>query len=275
MRAILLDFGGTLDADGTTWIDRFFSLYKDEGLVSRGREEFDRAFYASDDNLAKRFKLSGLDLEQTLALQAHCVLETLAPDLARKAPLPAPAAALSAELRGRRLTAPGVSGAGVPPPETIGSGPATGRTTPAEKGPGERVVARFLDDCRRHFRRNRPVLERLRRSFRLGIVSNFYGNLDSVLDGEGLLELFDTISDSGVVGAEKPDPAIFLHAARNLGLKAADCLMVGDSVRRDMRGAEGLGMPHALITADPAAACCPECWALPDLTHLEARLDRD
>lgn len=232
MRAILLDFGGTLDADGTTWIDRFFSLYKDEGLVSRGREEFDKAFYASDDNLAKRFKLSGLDLEQTLALQAHCVLETLAPDQAKKAP-------------------------------------------PAEKGPGERVVARFLDDCRRHFRRNRPVLERLRRRFRLGIVSNFYGNLDSVLDGEGLLELFDTVSDSGAVGAEKPDPAIFLHAARSLGLKASDCLMVGDSVRRDMRGAEGLGMPHALITADPAAACCPACWALPDLAALESRLDRD
>ncbi|MFA6316611.1 MAG: HAD family hydrolase [Elusimicrobiota bacterium] len=241
MRAILFDFGGTLDADGTTWIDRFFPLYKDEGLTPP-REAFDKAFYASDDNLAKRFPLAGLGLEETLRLQVRCVLETLAD---RKA--------------ARR-------------PETDASSQDEAGAIP--DGPGERVVQRFLADCRKHFRRNRPVLERLRRRYRLGIVSNFYGNLDAVLDAEGLLEYFDVLADSGVVGAEKPSPAIFLHAAKSLGVEAADCLMVGDSVRRDMRGAEGLGMPHALIASDPAAACCPAAWVLADITRLEARLEQ-
>ncbi|MBI4676334.1 MAG: HAD family hydrolase [Elusimicrobia bacterium] len=224
MRSILFDFGGTLDADGAPWIDRFFSLYRDEGVRPR-REGFEEAFYSSDDSLAKRFKLSGLDLSATLTLQAQCVLET------------------------------------------IGPGPAASRDD--IKG---RVVSRFLADCRRHFRRNRPILERLRRRYRLAVVSNFYGNLDSVLDGEGMLDLFDAIADSGVVGSEKPGAAIFLHAARGLGVAPDDCLMVGDSVRRDMRGAEGLGMPHALIAGSAAAACCPSGWVLADITELESRL---
>ncbi|MBI5625289.1 MAG: HAD-IA family hydrolase [Elusimicrobia bacterium] len=256
MRAILLDFGGTLDADGTTWIDRFYSLYKDEGLRP-SREEFEDAFYASDDNLAKRFPLAGVGLEQTLDLQVRCVLEVLAPDA-----VPAAKPAPPEERRGRPRREPPEE----PQDEAAGGLP------DGLDGLGGRVAARFLADCRRHFRRNRPVLERLRRNYKLGIVSNFYGNLDSVLDGEGLLDLFDAISDSGVVGAEKPDGKLFLHAARSLGVEAAECLMVGDSVRRDMRGAEGLGMPHALIATDPALACCPSCWVLPDVTHLERRL---
>ncbi len=41
-----------------------------------------------------------------------------------------------------------------------------------------RVADRFLDDAHRHLRRNRPLLARLGARYRLGIVSNFYGNLD-------------------------------------------------------------------------------------------------
>lgn len=220
MRAILFDFGGTLDADGVTWLERFHAIYKEEGIPS-SREQFDRAFYASDDDLAKRFKLADLGLEETLLLQAQCVLETLAP------------------------------------------GRADAR---------DRLVEAFLRGCREHFLLNRPFLGRLRRDFRLGIVSNFYGNINSVLDGEGLLEFFDVIADSGVVGAEKPAPAIFLHAIRELGSTPEDSLMVGDSIRRDMRGAEALGMPHALVTKTPQEPCCPKAWVLSTVRELESRL---
>ena len=46
-KAILFDFGGTLDADGMTWKDRFRSM---AGLTAPS-EQFDRAFYAADDAL--------------------------------------------------------------------------------------------------------------------------------------------------------------------------------------------------------------------------------
>jgi HAD superfamily hydrolase (TIGR01549 family) len=48
VRAILFDFGGTLDADGVAWKERFRRLFDEEGL---GAEDFDRAFYDADDAL--------------------------------------------------------------------------------------------------------------------------------------------------------------------------------------------------------------------------------
>ncbi len=218
MKALLFDFGGTLDADGRTWIDRFYPIYKETGLEFP-RERFDRAFYESDDGLPRRHALKGLSLEQTVRLQVEDVLRALAPD--------------------RRDAAPAVSG-------------------------------RFLEDCRAVFRRNAPVLDRLSRRFRLGVVSNFYGNLDSVLASEGLDRYFGAVADSGVVGRLKPDAGIFEHALRALGCGVQDGLMVGDSVPRDMRGAEGLRMRHALLGAGPA--CCAQAWRIRALPELEALL---
>ena len=46
-KAILFDFGGTLDADGVAWKERFRGLADYDGTDA----EFDRAFYAADDAL--------------------------------------------------------------------------------------------------------------------------------------------------------------------------------------------------------------------------------
>jgi HAD superfamily hydrolase (TIGR01509 family) len=216
MRALLFDFGGTLDSDGLTWGDRFFPLYREAGL-DVPRERWNKAFYQSDDCLPTRFSLKGLSLEKTVRLQVDCVLEHLGPD---------------------------------------------------HKQLAQVIAGRFLEDCRRHFSRNRPVLERLKRRFKLGIVSNWYGNLEGALDPEGLGGLFEVVADSTVVGHIKPAPEIFLFAARRLGVEPQDCLMVGDSVPRDMRGAEGLGMRHALI-GPSAAPCCPQALLLKTLPELE------
>jgi HAD superfamily hydrolase (TIGR01549 family) len=48
--AVLFDFGGTLDANGIAWKERFFRLYQEEG-VGLSTEQFDQAFYAADDAL--------------------------------------------------------------------------------------------------------------------------------------------------------------------------------------------------------------------------------
>ena len=82
MDGILFDYGGTLDSDGTTWIDRFFRITQDLGM-GFPRPSFDRAFYDSDDNLPARFALKGLSLEQTLTLQVNGVVTALAPDVLR------------------------------------------------------------------------------------------------------------------------------------------------------------------------------------------------
>jgi HAD superfamily hydrolase (TIGR01509 family) len=49
-RAILLDFGGTLDADGLPWRERMRALYRGSGLAVEPAR-FDLAFHAADDAL--------------------------------------------------------------------------------------------------------------------------------------------------------------------------------------------------------------------------------
>jgi HAD superfamily hydrolase (TIGR01509 family) len=64
-RAILLDFGGTLDADGVTWKERMRRLYAEAGLRVPA-ERFDPAFHAADDALVGQLP-STLGLEGTAA----------------------------------------------------------------------------------------------------------------------------------------------------------------------------------------------------------------
>jgi FMN phosphatase YigB (HAD superfamily) len=63
-RAILLDFGGTLDADGVTWKERMRALYRAAGLDVTGTR-FDGAFYAADDALVGAIPRE-LDLASTV-----------------------------------------------------------------------------------------------------------------------------------------------------------------------------------------------------------------
>ncbi len=49
-RVLLFDFGGTLDAEGVPWKERFFRVAREEGL-NLPQEEFDAAFYGATDAL--------------------------------------------------------------------------------------------------------------------------------------------------------------------------------------------------------------------------------
>ena len=101
------------------------------------------------------------------------------------------------------------------------------------------------------------ILERLAGRFRLGVVSNFYGNLTRVCADAGLAPHVRVAVDSAVVGAEKPDPRIFRAALDALETSADRAVFVGDSLPRDMKGARDVGMAHVYVSAKKEAACCP------------------
>lgn len=117
----------------------------------------------------------------------------------------------------------------------------------------EKIRDRFISDSRKFIAVNRVLLKKLKRRFKLAIVSNFYGNLESVLEGEGLLDIFEFVADSGREGVVKPSPLIFQRALDAVSVRSWQALMVGDSLERDMRGAESLGMPHAWLWGDREA----------------------
>src|SRR5712692_1356910 len=55
----------------------------------------------------------------------------------------------------------------------------------------------------------REALLRLAEKYRLGVISNADGKIAEVLERSGIANCFETITDSGIVGHEKPHPAIF------------------------------------------------------------------
>lgn len=85
------------------------------------------------------------------------------------------------------------------------------------------------------------IVEELSNRFPIVLVTNFYGNMPVVLEEFGLTKYFKTIVESSVVGLRKPDPALFALGVQELGLKADEIIVVGDSYRKDIYPSGTLG----------------------------------
>ena len=132
------------------------------------------------------------------------------------------------------------------------------------------LAARFHAEAVAVVARNRPILERLSRDYRLGVVSNFTGNLEPCLRELELRRYFMVVADSGVVGTAKPDPRIFTGALTQLDASAARAWMVGDNFETDIRPAGALGMRTCWLApldlpAPKGAAPTLRIARLPDL----------
>lgn len=106
-----------------------------------------------------------------------------------------------------------------------------------------------------------PVLTALReRGLRIGILTNGPPDLQREKAAKtGLLDLVDGFVASGEAGVGKPDPAVFRIALAGLGVLAAEAVMVGDSLTRDVAGARAAGVrplwrpaPHLTGGGPPA-----------------------
>jgi putative hydrolase of the HAD superfamily len=104
------------------------------------------------------------------------------------------------------------------------------------------VAAGFRAMTEEGWARARRLFERLAGRFDLGVVSNFYGNLDVQLEEAGLARFLVTVVESVKVGLVKPDPAIYRLAAERLALPPGEIVMVGDNFARDVVPAKGIGM---------------------------------
>ena len=105
-----------------------------------------------------------------------------------------------------------------------------------------KVIADYCYKCAKDsIEEARPVLEALHARFPMVLVSNFYGNVETVLADFDLRKYFKDVVESAVVGVRKPDPKIFSLGVEALGLSPEEVVVVGDSYKKDIVPAESLG----------------------------------
>ncbi|MDE6393796.1 MAG: HAD family hydrolase, partial [Duncaniella sp.] len=172
IRAIIFDYGGTLDSRGDHWSEVIRRAYEAEGLRIP-HETFRDAYVHAERALDG----SGIILpdDNYLAVMRKKIV-----------------------LQFKHL---GI-GATTPSPLT------TQHVThlPAITPLAEAVATRCYESARECVRESAETLARLAAHYPIGIVSNFYGNVRAVLDDFGLTPMLTAVIDSTAIGIRKPDP---------------------------------------------------------------------
>lgn len=193
-KALLFDFGGTLDTDGIHWSEKFFEVFN-HFHIPVTKDSFREAFIYSERTIANIIK-PDFGLEQTLKTQIAYQLELLQNKFFL--------------------------------PEVFAS-----------------IIDELSEYCYRSVLENvnfsKEILNQLSTEYLLGLISNYYGNVETVLQEISIRKYFNSIVDSAVVGIRKPDPKIFDIALNELGVNPNDAIMIGDSYNNDIVPAKSIG----------------------------------
>ena len=125
--------------------------------------------------------------------------------------------------------------------------------------PGERkakhdaLVEYLYSGLQRNMSHTRQILSQLRdKGIPMALVSNFYGNVETVLEEMQIRDFFCDVIESAQVGIRKPDPRLYalgVEALRKIILprqmQESDVLVVGDSISKDILPAKSLGCKTA------------------------------
>jgi putative hydrolase of the HAD superfamily len=93
----------------------------------------------------------------------------------------------------------------------------------------------------------RDALERISQKSRIAVISNADGGIEQVLSRCGIADCFESITDSGIVGAEKPHAEIFEAGLKSMKARPVESLYVGDVYSVDYVGARNAGMQAVLL----------------------------
>ena len=102
-----------------------------------------------------------------------------------------------------------------------------------------------------------PTLQELRRrGYKLGIIANTITETEipDWMCQAHVADCFKTVILSSKVRLRKPDPAIYLLAARCIGSEPEHCAYVGDNPVRDVEGAVNAGFGSMILYEDAGTA---------------------
>jgi putative hydrolase of the HAD superfamily len=145
----------------------------------------------------------------------------------------------------------------------------------------EELAARFMQErstCHLVFPEVEEVLKTLQGRYQLALLTNGAADMQRTkIAGSHLEPFFKIIVVSGEVGIGKPDPQIFRLALAPLAAQPAEAVMVGDSLFRDIQGAQQTGIKAIWINRCgrnvSEAAIAPDAQ-ITSLTQLAAALGK-
>ena len=223
IRALIFDFGGTLDGNGIHWLERTYRFIR-ERCPEVTREAFDEA----DRATVTEFALG--DSSHAWSYQDGSML---------------PVGAVASEHAARcnlRETA-----------DAIASG------IYKRLGLSDQLKAEYVDwfcsGVAKNLAENRRWLKTLHGTYQLAVISNNFGNTRGWCDDYGLSPLLGAIIDSTVLGIAKPDVRIFAAALSELNVAPNQAIYVGDSYAADMVGGKNAGLWTAWLIGDENKPC--------------------
>ena len=241
IRALVFDFGGTLDGNGIHWLERTYQFIQ-ERYPEITREAFDEA----DRATITEFALGDSSVEWSYQDGSMLPVGAVASEHAARCSLRETAEAIAAGIY-QRL---GLS----------------------EKMKDE-YVEWFCAGAAEILAANRQWLETLYSTYQLAVISNNFGNTRGWCDEYGLSPLLEVIIDSTVLGIAKPDTRIFEAALSELKVAPTHAIYVGDSYSADMVGGKNAGMWTAWLVGDQSRACPDPSMVDVRLSHLHELTD--
>ena len=118
-----------------------------------------------------------------------------------------------------------------------------------------------------------PVISKLHEhGYKLGVLSNLRRDMQTLCQNLGLDQFLDFYVSSVDVGAEKPDPAVFLAALSKANVEASEAVHVGDQRRSDVVGAQRVGIHPVLLDRGGWHKDITDCVRINNLNELEPLL---
>ena len=241
IRALIFDFGGTLDGNGIHWLERTYQfIQKHHPEITR--EEFD----AADKATITEFAFGESSIEWSY--QEGSML-----------PVGAVANSEAANCTLRETV------------DAIGAG--VFKRLDLSDQLKDEYVEWFCKGVSWSLSQNREWLKTLYGSYKLGVISNNFGNTRGWCDEYQLTPLLDVIIDSTVFGVAKPDRRIFEAALSELNVAPSEAIYIGDSYKADMVGAKKVGMWTAWMVGNQKKECLDLSVVDVQLSHLHELSD--
>ena len=111
------------------------------------------------------------------------------------------------------------------------------------------------------------------KNLKLGLLTNLQTEVDSMCRNLGIADYLDFSVTSAEVGADKPQPPIFLKALELARVQAGEAIHVGDQYQNDVLGARGVGISPILLDRADYYADVTDCPRIRSLTEVSKYLN--